>query len=150
MWYVTAWLRIFWLLMKNRSNRFLALLLMVLGTAAISIAQVPEAELTRCASTERDSLRILKNPALLRLRQHSEELIQNQVRLRKASRINADEIITIPVVVHLIHGQENQRIGGANNANITEAQVASQIEVLNEDYGNASGYKGFYTLWVWT
>ncbi|KQS28214.1 M43 family zinc metalloprotease [Dyadobacter sp. Leaf189] len=131
--------------MKNRSNRLLALLLMVLGTAAISIAQVPDAELTRCASTERDSLRVLKNPALLRLRQHSEELIQNQVRLRKASRINADEIITIPVVVHLIHGQENQRIGGANNANITDAQVASQIEVLNEDYGNTSGYKGFYT-----
>ncbi|WP_031527914.1 M43 family zinc metalloprotease [Dyadobacter crusticola] len=132
--------------MKNRSNRFLALLLMVLGsTFATVVAQVPDAGLIRCASTERDSLRVLKNPALLRQRRQSEELIQNHIRARKASRTSADEIITIPVVVHVVHGQENQRIGGPNNANITDAQVASQIDVLNEDYGNNSGYKGFYT-----
>jgi hypothetical protein len=131
--------------MKNRSNKLLGLLLMVLGTATVSLGQVSESTLIRCAGTERDSLRILKNPAIQRLRQNSEELIKKHIRLNKLSRKNADEVITIPVVVHLVHNEENQRVGGAGNPNISDAQVASQIEVLNEDYGNTSGYKGFYT-----
>ncbi len=39
-------------------------------------------------------------------------------------------LITIPVVVHVIHNGENLGVG----ANISDAQIQSQIEVLNQDF----------------
>jgi hypothetical protein len=47
---------------------------------------------------------------------------------------NLPDSITIPVVVHVIHNRANGNIGGINNPNITDAQILSQIEVLNKDY----------------
>ena len=43
----------------------------------------------------------------------------------------ADTVITIPVVVHIIHNNSDNSIGGAN---ISDAQIQSQIDVLNKDY----------------
>ncbi len=48
-------------------------------------------------------------------------------------------LITIPVIVHVIHNGE--AIG--NGANISSAQVISQIEVLNEDFRRKQGTDGF-------
>lgn len=50
-------------------------------------------------------------------------------------------IITIPVVVHVIHN--GQAVGVAPN--ITDAQVESQITVLNQDYRRLTGTPGFNT-----
>ena len=47
--------------------------------------------------------------------------------------------ITIPVIVHVIHNGE--AIG--SGANISSAQVISQIEVLNEDFRRKEGTDGF-------
>ncbi len=47
--------------------------------------------------------------------------------------------ITIPVIVHVVHNGE--AIG--SGANISAAQVNSQIEVLNEDFRRKSGTAGF-------
>jgi len=52
---------------------------------------------------------------------------------------NLREVVTIPVVVHIIHGGEDVGKG----ANITYEQVLSQIEVLNEDFGRMLGTPGF-------
>lgn len=53
---------------------------------------------------------------------------------------NADTFIYhIPVVVHVVHNGEPVGTG----ANILEAQVQSQIEVLNEDFRRISGTNGF-------
>lgn len=46
------------------------------------------------------------------------------------SRLKTRSIITIPVVVHVIHNGE--AVGGVPN--ISEAQILSQIDVLNEDF----------------
>ncbi len=46
------------------------------------------------------------------------------------SRNEEDEILTIPVVVHIIHNGES--IG--NGLNISDAQILSQIVVINEDF----------------
>jgi hypothetical protein len=132
--------------MKNRSNSFVLALLLLLGSADMTLAQISGVQPERCASTHSDSVRLAKNPALLNMRIKSEQAIQQQIHLNRSNlRTSADEIITIPVVVHIIHNQEDGQIGGANSANITEEQVQSQIDVLNEDYGNTSGYRGFYT-----
>lgn len=48
------------------------------------------------------------------------------------SRDNNDTVITIPVVVHVLHKGQKQDSG----ANISDAQVRSQIQVLNECFNN--------------
>lgn len=51
-----------------------------------------------------------------------------------------DQVIyRIPVVVHVVHNGEAVGTG----ANISQAQVQSQIEVLNEDFRRISGTNGF-------
>lgn len=67
----------------------------------------------------------------------SENLIQSflsnkKVRLNQKS--GSDTIRVIPVVVHVIHN------GGSEN--ISMAQINSQIQILNEDYGKLAGTNG--------
>lgn len=127
--------------MKNRrSSLLLAGLLLV-----CTLGRAQDPLVTRCASTERDSVRLLKNPSLRNLRMRSESAIQNYLHASAGARTAANEVITIPVVVHVVHNRTDNVIGGAGNGNISDAQIQSQIDVLNEDYGNTSGYKGFYT-----
>ncbi|MHA4740196.1 T9SS type A sorting domain-containing protein [Dyadobacter sp. MSC1_007] len=126
--------------MKNRNNSLWLAFLMLSATLVSAQDILP----TRCASTERDSVRLAKNPSLRNLRMKSEEAIQEHIRARAGARTTA-EIITIPVVVHVIHNRTDNVTGGVGNGNISDAQIRSQIEVLNEDYSNTSGYKGFYT-----
>lgn len=45
-------------------------------------------------------------------------------------RMNSEGLIEIPVVVHIIHNGEALGTG----INITDAQIQSQIDVLNEDF----------------
>lgn len=54
---------------------------------------------------------------------------QSQIRFRG----DTDEIIRIPVIVHVIHNGEAVGEG----SNISRAQIQSQIDVLNEDYRRA-------------
>lgn len=64
-----------------------------------------------------------------------EEKIQRHIQQKRNSRIEADEeIYSIPVVVHIIHNNANGTIGGTGNSNISDQQIFSQIEVLNEDF----------------
>ncbi|HBI02293.1 MAG TPA: M43 family zinc metalloprotease [Flavobacterium sp.] len=63
---------------------------------------------------------------------------------RLASRQNDNSIlnvITIPVVVHVIHNGDGLGV----NENITDAQILSQIAVLNQDFGRIAGTPGFNT-----
>ena len=58
------------------------------------------------------------------------------------ARLGPDVIYRIPVVVHVIHNTANGAVGGANNSNISDAQILSQIRVLNEDYRKIAGTPG--------
>jgi hypothetical protein len=63
---------------------------------------------------------------------------------RMASRQNNNSTlntITIPVVVHVIHNGDGLGV----NENITDAQILSQITVLNQDFGRIAGTPGFNT-----
>ncbi|TLV02992.1 T9SS type A sorting domain-containing protein [Dyadobacter luticola] len=132
--------------MKNRSSRFLLTLILVAGLFSVLRAQVLDSQLIRCAEVERDSFRLLKKPSLINKRVASEEAIRNYIQQNRSNlRTSADDIVTIPVVVHVVHDRSSGAVGGAANSNISDAQIQSQIDVLNEDYGNISGYRGFYT-----
>jgi hypothetical protein len=137
---------IYWQPMKNpSSNKVLTFFLSALCAAQVA-AQPSDVLLKRCAADYIDSIRISRNPSLLLNREKTEEAIQNHINQKTNSfRIASDVIVTIPVVVHVVHNRRDHQIGGANNSNISDEQIASQMDVLNEDYGNTSGYRGFYT-----
>lgn len=54
-----------------------------------------------------------------------------------------DNLIKIPVVIHVIHNNSAGKIGGDGNSNISDEQIFSQIRVLNEDYRRKAGTLGF-------
>ncbi|MCB9326460.1 MAG: T9SS type A sorting domain-containing protein [Lewinellaceae bacterium] len=60
--------------------------------------------------------------------------IQNGINQIESGERNTDSIKIIPVVVHVIHN------GG--NENISELQIQSQIQILNEDFGKMAGTNG--------
>ncbi|MEM6298334.1 MAG: Ulilysin, partial [Bacteroidota bacterium] len=55
----------------------------------------------------------------------------------------AGGVLKIPVVVHIIHDPSNTTPGTGDN--ISDAQVNSQIQVLNEDFRRQIGTRGFNT-----
>jgi hypothetical protein len=50
-------------------------------------------------------------------------------------------VVTIPIIFHVIHNGDNLGSG----ENLSQAQVNSQIAVLNEDFRKASGTLGYNT-----
>lgn len=102
----------------------------------------PNNGIIRCATAEYEEYLQEKNPNRLTNAQFEKwvaPLVNRQRTMRTASQ--SGEIITIPVVVHVIHS--GQEVGTAPN--ITDAQILSQIKVLNEDYRKMSGTPGFNT-----
>ena len=69
--------------------------------------------------------------------------IQEYYRTIEKVGIAADNLIKIPVVVHVVHNNASGKIGGEGNGNISDEQIFSQIKVLNEDYRKKIGSLGF-------
>lgn len=97
----------------------------------------------RCATTEYEEFLQKKNPKRMTDAQFEAwltPLVKKHKTMRTASK-TAATIITIPVVVHVIHS--GQAVGSAPN--ISDAQVQSQITVLNEDFRKMLGSPGYNT-----
>ena len=76
-----------------------------------------------CGTMDAYSNALQNNPEIALNREVIEVQIQNWI----ANHSNTNRaIVTIPVVVHVIYNSSEQ--------NISDAQVQSQIDVLNEDY----------------
>ena len=71
----------------------------------------------------------------------AQKISEKRAKRRTESPQNTTEIITIPVVVHVIHNGDPVGI----NENIADAQVISQITVLNQDYRRMVGTPGYNT-----
>ena len=65
------------------------------------------------------------NPDLIKVESANEEKINRWVKQKLSARLT-NTIITIPVVVHVIYSKAEQ--------NISDAQIHSQIEALNNDF----------------
>jgi hypothetical protein len=134
--------------MKNRNSRLpgvAGLFLLAFVIPLCGLSQSPaDSTLVRCATDELERIKIERSPSYRTGQVRSESLIQQYITRNKANlRTAADEVIRIPVVVHVIHSQVDNRIGGADNSNISDEQVRSQITVLNEDYRRKPGTNGF-------
>lgn len=132
--------------MKNKiTQRAAYWFFLLLGFSTLSdlSAQSATDSLRRCATAERALIRARNNPALATDRATLENKIQDFLQNQNRSKQSANELILIPVVVHVVHDQAENSVGGLNNPNITDAQIRSQIDVLNEDYRRMAGTKGF-------
>ncbi|TJY37748.1 M43 family zinc metalloprotease [Pontimicrobium aquaticum] len=115
-----------------------------LGFLLSSIVMIAQEDFTGCATDEYNKLLLKKYPNMMGGKAFEKNL-SKQIQLNKARNssitpsANRRVIYTIPVVVHVIHNGEAIGTG----VNISDAQVLSQIQVLNEDYRRMSGTRGF-------
>ena len=101
----------------------------------------PNNGIIRCATVEYEKFLQEKNPNRLKEDQFEawiSPMVSKYKAMRTSSKTSAP-VITIPVVVHVIYN--GQAIGVAPN--ITDAQIQSQITVLNQDFRRMSGTNGF-------
>lgn len=103
-------------------------------------------EFIHCATDEYNKMLLKDNPNMMGSKAFEKNL-SKQIQLNKLrstsinSAANRRVVYTIPVVVHVIHNGEAIGVG----PNISDAQVLSQIQVLNEDFRRMSGTNGFNT-----
>lgn len=97
----------------------------------------------RCSSVEVDAIRRMNNPNLPSIETFENWLAPKVAdykdKLADGSAEEKNLVLQIPVVVHVLHNGEP--IGTAPN--ITDAQVLSQIQVLNEDFRRILGSRGY-------
>jgi PKD repeat protein len=120
-------------------RRFLSLFLVFVYLLIAHNSHAQKIE--QCATTEMDSLLRRKHPELGTLDQFERALQQKivAIKARQAAHREAAEVVTLPVVVHIVHNGE--AVGQGRN--ISEAQVKAQIETLNEDFRRRRGTRGF-------
>jgi Pregnancy-associated plasma protein-A/Secretion system C-terminal sorting domain len=98
----------------------------------------------RCGFSVGNTLKQLKNPNFIKQQVEFEyQLREFQSGLKGQNLRVSDKVYRIPVVVHVIHNNASNFIGGANNSNISDEQIKTQIRVLNEDYRRKVGTNGF-------
>ena len=101
----------------------------------------------RCATAGVEAMRQARNPARKQQLNDFNERVTTYLTQQRATgrEANDNTLYRIPVVVHVVHNNSSNFIGGDNNPNISDAQIASQIEVLNNDYRRKAGTPGFNT-----
>ena len=115
-------------------------------TSSLLAQSVPEQPLDRCGTVEFERVLQRRNPQRLQQINELNRLIQQeQIAIKSGRRQLDDSLYRIPIVVHVIHKTASGEIGGPGNGNISDQQILSQIEVLNEDYRRRSGTNGFNT-----
>jgi PKD repeat protein len=93
-----------------------------------------------CATMHQDSINRIKYPGLGELNEF-ESILQQEIRkieLKAKTGRTTEEVLTIPIIVHVIH--RGEAVGSGSN--ISLAQVQSQIDVLNEDFRKKAGTNG--------
>lgn len=95
---------------------------------------------TQCATMEIDSINRRRFPqrgTLLDFEDAVQQKIAELRKLNKSGRTMSGHV-TLPIIVHVIHNGEAIGTG----TNISQAQVQSQINVLNEDFRKLAGTPG--------
>ena len=116
-------------------------LLTMLCIPAILTAQNsfnPE-DVIRCATMEVEAQRRAANPEMESM-EDFEAWLQEKIENGAAER-HAGVVFTVPIVFHVIHDGEDPGVA----SNISQAQVNSQIDVLNEDFRKMMGTNGHNT-----
>lgn len=92
----------------------------------------------RCSTVEYENYLQTKFPGRMTVDQF-ESWLAPLVKNAKVNKSQNGNIITIPVVVHVVHNGQNLGVA----PNIVDEQVISQITVMNNDYRRLAGTPGF-------
>lgn len=100
-------------------------------------------DIQRCSTVEYEQIMLERDPQTMTSRE-TNELVTQLIEQKKLQRTNNEiqdetNVLTIPVVVHVIHNGDAYGL----NENIKDEQVLSQIDVLNEDFRRLIGSPGF-------
>ena len=104
-------------------HRLLCLLVLFPVVAAAQHAASPAGR--GCATNEVTAMLLQQDAAFAKNLQQIEKEVANYLRKQQQQREHQD-VVTIPVVFHVVYSQPTE--------NIPEAQLRSQLEVLNEDF----------------
>lgn len=128
------WFKTLSKLMTAINHKFHILCLIFIFQTLSSLGQA-SLGIIRCGHSYLDSIHKTKQSKFNRLQFEKEiaESIQKQ-KSKKTGALSSSEIINIPVVVHVIHDNISGTVGGPLNSNISDDQIISQINVLNEDF----------------
>lgn len=125
---------------------FNILLFNVLLTLVVIVSNSPNALAQRCATHQHYEQLKNNNPALYRSIASFQDQLNHIIETKRSARENilaAETLYRVPIVVHILHNNSSGLIGGVGNSNITDAQILSQIEVLNEDFRRKANTRGF-------
>ena len=95
----------------------------------------------RCATIENMENMRAQYPEMESTTEFENWLQDKMAEAERNGTIHSRMVLTIPVVVHVIYN--GQAIG--TGTNISQAQIESQIDVLNEDYRRMLGTPGHNT-----
>jgi len=80
----------------------------------------------RCTTSQFEAVQHRLNPTFKQQKESFEDKLQSFIK-RKSKKSTQNEIVTIPVVFHVLHQQNTDE-------NVTVYKLTSQIDVLNEDF----------------
>lgn len=134
--------------MRKPSNLSPLLAVLFLLISAFAQAQTTsssteqaEPEYIRCSAVEQDSILRAQHP-YLGTEEDFERWIAPFVALEKEKMLDRNtEVLTIPVVIHIVHNGD--AVGSGEN--ISTNQAISQITVLNNDFRKLAGTRGHNT-----
>jgi len=117
------------------------LIALILTVACIQSTWAQE----KCGTMESYYNRVAKNPSILEKHKQIETFTADWIR-KSANKSGQRSILTIPVIVHVIHAGE----GVGTGSNISDAQIYSQIDVLNLDFRrlNEDSLETSHPFWV--
>ena len=126
---------------KNMKMKCLLFTSFVAGLTLFSLNL--QAQSNKCATMKILEQRIAKDPSILIRMQQSEIETQKWIAAHPRTK-GTKQIITIPVVVHVIWHDPNE--------NISDAQIQSQIDILNEDFRllNSDSLTDTHPFWIYT
>ncbi len=102
-----------------------------------------QAQTHKCAAATNFEKKLIENPSLQLVREQAELETQNWLSTHP-NALQTRNIITIPVVVHVIYKTAAQ--------NVSTAQIQSQIDAMNEDFRllNADSLPDVHPFWQYT
>lgn len=98
--------------------------ILALSCAFVSVFGYSQ-QVRNCGTMEHLEYQSAKDPSIIERMEAIETFTAQKLLSNRSSKVSG-EIITLPVVVHVLYNTSAQ--------NISEAQILSQIEVLNEDF----------------